>query len=107
MLAMLTLLFLPVLAQYQTTYVGGDFGKQWLNTSGNTAGDLWTWGSLPKYDYYYYPYYYVGYGGYGYYGGWQPYMAYYPRDFYTPGFAYYPWSGRTLGNFNIYPYPQY
>ncbi|MCJ7445318.1 MAG: hypothetical protein MUO26_12485 [Methanotrichaceae archaeon] len=107
MLAVLTLFFLPVLAQYQTTYVGGDFGKKWLKTSGNTAGDLWTWGSLPKYEYNYYPYYYVGYGGYGNYGGWLPYMAYYPRDFYTPDFANYPWGGRTLGNLNIYRYPQY
>jgi hypothetical protein len=102
----LTFLLLPAVAQ-QSVYVGGEFGKAWLKSSGNTASDLWTWGSPPKYYYDYYPYYYTGYGGYGYYGEWLPYIAFYPQDFYSPNFVYYPWDERRFSSINISRPPVY
>jgi len=104
----LSFLILPTLAQ-QPVYVGGEFGKSWLNSSENTAASLWGWGSPPKYYSDYYPYYYTGYGGYGYGydGDWLPYTAFYPQDFYSPNFIYYPWDERRFTSSNIYNPPVY
>lgn len=68
LIAVLTLLFLPVLAT-EPVDVSGAAAEVWLKIPANTDHDLWTWGGTPNYyisydeDYYYYPYY----GGYYYY----------------------------------------
>ncbi len=90
-LAALSLMFLPVLAQ-QPAYVGGSYAQSWLQSSANQNSDLWTWGSLPYSNYYFAN---VGLPTWGYplggyrkglvnpYGEWIPYMLYTPTDFYT------------------------
>jgi len=98
-LAVLSLLFLPVLA-VEPVYLGGTFGKNWLNSSANMNPSLWTWGS-PSYSSYYFtnygglPYYpypgiypYSKFIGYSPYGEWIPYTLYSPNDFYSSGYAY-------------------
>jgi len=47
----IALLVIPVLAQ--PTYLGGDYGKNWLQNYGNKnvvpqSSGLWDWGNLPK-----------------------------------------------------------
>ena len=90
-LAVLTLLFLPVLA-VEPVYLGGTTGKSLMNSVASQNQGLWTWGSQP------YPSYYfanvglptAGYPPGGYrkglvnpYGSWVPYTLYTPTDFYT------------------------
>jgi hypothetical protein len=98
-LSVLILLFLPVLA-VEPVYVGGTFGKSWLNNSANKNPGLWTWGSMP-YSSYYLGLPTIGYPLAGYrkglvnpYGEWIPYTLYMPTDFYTSAtFNPYLWPG--------------
>ena len=99
-LAVLTLLFLPVLATAQPVYLGGTFGSNWFNSHANQNPGLWTWGSSPYSSYYFtnyggLPYYnypgiypYSKFIGYSPYGEWIPYTLYSPNDFYSSGYAY-------------------
>jgi len=103
-LALLTFLFLPVLA-VEPIYLGGSFGKQWLNNFANTNPDLGTWGNQPLASYY--PYYVYPYSGNyfhlaklnpgiaPYYGNWIPYTLFDTGNFNNP---YY--SGH-LNNFTL------
>jgi hypothetical protein len=53
-LVIIVLVLFILSALSQPVYVGGEFGKRWLNSSGSKnvvqerSGGLWTWGSVPK-----------------------------------------------------------
>ena len=92
-IAIITLLFLPVLA-IEPVNVGGIGGHLWLRNPANTEQDLWTWGGLPAHppnqtnnqSYYYvvYPYYAYPYYSYYYYN--------YPYSLPPTSFYAYPMS---------------
>ncbi len=91
-LSVLSLIFLPVIAQQQPVYVGGSYAQSWLQSPMSQNPGLWTWGSMPYSSYYFAN---VGLPAAGYppggyrkglvnpYGEWVPYMLYMPTDFYT------------------------
>lgn len=109
-IAVLTLLFLPVLA-VEPINLSGALGEIWLKIPENIEQDLWTWGGQPNY-------YYTGPNESYYYTVWSPYHATYPyyagghgiyvsSDFYTPYFNSYPhYMSLPPTSFYIYPMPK-
>ena len=91
LMAVLTLLFLPVLAA-EPVNVSGALGEVWFRIPANTDQGLWTWGGSPNY----YISYNEDYYNHTYNGG---YYYYYP---YNEGYYYYyPYNG---GYYYYYPY---